>query len=103
MPEDLSPFFDGLDRAELRIVTPQGSRRVTGYFDNSYVSAELGEVTLDTTQPRFTCKAADICWLPHPSVFRGWNAYVGKTRYSLVQVQPEGTGLATVILAHEEN
>ncbi len=100
--EDLSPFFAGLDAQRVVFLTPKGRVEVLGYFDNAFVNADIGEVVLDTTQPRFMCKASDLRFLGKPSEFRGMEVRIGETKYSLVQVQPEGTGLATVVLAHEE-
>lgn len=100
--EDLSPFFAGLDAQRVLFVTPKGHEEVLGYFDNAFINADIGEVVLDTTAPRFMCRAADLRFLGKPKDFRGMEVRIGETKYSLIQVQPEGTGLATVTLAHED-
>lgn len=66
-------------------------------FDNSFVDASLGETVLDTTSPRLTCIASDVASVPREAtcVIRGKN-------YSVTQIQPDGTGMAIVQLAHEE-
>lgn len=102
MREDLSAFFAGLDAQRVTFKAPGGDRMVLGYFDNSFVDANIGETVLDTTTPRFTCRAADVAFLKVPSEFRGMEVRVSGVKFSLIQVQPEGTGLATVVLAHEE-
>ena len=102
MPEDLSPFFAGLDSQRVTFKTSKGDRLVLGYFDNAFINADLGEAVLDTTAPRFTCRASEVAFLKVPSEYRGMDVLVSGVKYSLLQVQPEGTGLATVTLAHEE-
>jgi hypothetical protein len=102
MPEDLSPFFAGLDAQRVTFKAPGGDRLVQGYFDNAFINADLGEAVLDTTAPRFTCRASEVAFLKVPSEYRGMDVLISGVKYSLIQVQPEGTGLATVSLAHEE-
>jgi hypothetical protein len=102
MAEDLSPFFAGLDSQKVIFKTTTGDRLVLGYFDNAFISADMGEAVLDTTQPRFTCKAVDVAFLKVPREFRGMDVLVAGRKFSLLQVQPEGTGIATVTLAHED-
>lgn len=96
MIEDLSPFFDGLDASRAVFETcPQ--RVVEVYFDNAFLDADIGETALmDTTAPRLTCRYADVKDIPRETYVR-----VNGKRYSVRQIQPEGTGLATIALAHE--
>lgn len=108
MAENLRVFFQGLDHGTAVFVTPKGKKEVKVYFDNAFINADLGEAVLDTTAPRLTCVSADLSFLPRdPKAYRGWDVFVTspmmpKTRFSLVQIQPEGTGISTIILAHEE-
>lgn len=102
MPEDLSPFFAGLDSQRVTFKAPGGDRHVLGYFDNAFINADLGEAVLDTTAPRFTCRASELTFLKVPSLYRGMDVLISGVKYSLIRVQPEGTGLVTVTLAHEE-
>jgi hypothetical protein len=102
MAEDLSPFFAGLDSQRVVFKAPGGDRYVLGYFDNAFTNADIGEVILDTTAPRFTCKASEVAFLKVPNDYRGMVVMVAGVKFSLIQKQPEGTGLATITLAHEE-
>ena len=102
MEEDFSPFFAGLDVQKIIFVTPKGNREVTGYFDNTYVDSRLGETVLDTTAPRVTCILSDLAFLGEPSVFRGMPVIIKGRKYSAIKIDEEGTGLAIVALAHEE-
>lgn len=67
-----------------------------GIFDNSFVDTNIGETVLDTTAPRLTCQHTDVATVPREAIV----TIRGKT-YSVVQVQPDGTGFAIVHLAHE--
>jgi hypothetical protein len=78
--------------------TPAGIRRldVQGIFDSAFFDLSVGETVLDTTAPRLTCRADEIRTLPREAV-----ATIDGSVYSVVQIQTDGTGFATVILAHE--
>jgi hypothetical protein len=73
-----------------------GMKKCLGIFDNSFIDAQLGETIMDTTIPRLTCKHEDVRSVPREAVV----VIRGKT-YSVVQVQPDGTGFAMVHLAYE--
>lgn len=75
-----------------------GSKECRGIFDNGFVDATIGETSLTTTQPRLTCKAADVVGI----VPREALVTVRGIHYSVTEVQPDGTGFAIVTLAHEE-
>jgi hypothetical protein len=94
--EDLDPFFSGLDECEATFELEAGPKAVRCFFDNAFFDASVGETVLDTTQPRITCKAADVRGIPRETLVT-----VRGEKFSVLQIQPEGTGLATVTLAHE--
>lgn len=68
-----------------------------GIFDNGFVDAQIGETALDTTSPRLTCLHEDVRTLPREAAVT-----VRGKAYSVLQVQPDGTGFAIVTLAIEE-
>ena len=72
------------------------SLTVNAIFDNSFVDAAIGETAMDTTAPRLTCQASEVATLPREAlvVIRGKS-------YSVVQVQPDGTGFTVIHLASE--
>lgn len=96
--EDLSPFFAGLDAKELTFHTDSGNRSVTGYFDNSFFNTQIGETIMDTTQPRLTVIMEDVADIPRETMVT-----VDGKLHSIIQIQPEGTGMATITLAIEPN
>ncbi len=73
------------------------SKTVKAIFDNAFVDTATGEIVLDTTAPRLTAKAADVADIPREAVVT-----IRDSVYSVVQIQPDGTGFAMVQLAHEE-
>ena len=96
--EDLTPFFAGLDSRTLIFHTDSGNRAVTGYFDNAFFNTQIGETILDTTQPRLTVIMADVADIPRETMVT-----VDGKLHSIIQIQPEGTGLSTITLAIEPN
>ena len=72
------------------------TKSVRAIFDNSFFDSSIGETVMDTTSPRVTVKAVDAAGIPR-------EAFVtirGQT-YSVSQIQPDGTGFSTIMLAHE--
>lgn len=76
--------------------TGECSKSCKGVFDNSFVDANIGETVMDTTAPRLTCLYEDVKGVPREAMVT-----VRGVAYSVVQTQPDGTGLAIVHLAHE--
>jgi len=96
MNQDLSVFFDGLDSVTAEFIIGSTSYYVEGYFDNGFFDTSVGEVVLDTTQPRFTCQSYRIS-----KVQRNGTVIINETEYKIIQIQPDGTGTSVVILSNE--
>jgi hypothetical protein len=96
MPENLAAFFTGLDAQTATFTVGGQPRLVQCFFDNAFFDRSVGETVLDTTQPRITCQMAALAGVARESLVE----VAGQT-FSIIQIQPEGTGLATVTLAHE--
>ena len=102
MSENLDVFLTGLDAVDVTVYLPDDSTRsFKDLFDNSFFNTQLGEIILETTKPRLTCKAVDVAGIPRESyvVLNGDES----TYYSIIQFQPEGTGMMILILAIEPN
>jgi hypothetical protein len=93
---NLDVFFSGLDNTEILFALPTGTRIVRGYFDNAFFDSSVGEVVLDSTQPRFQCKESDVAGIPRETACK-----VEGKDFTVMEIQADGTGLATVTLAHE--
>lgn len=97
--DDLDAFLQVDDFALEAMVTPRGgvSRQIRGVFDEPYFNAQLGEYEVDATQPRLTCKAADVADLAEQDQVQ----IGGKTYYLLTAPQDDGTGFAVLLMATE--
>lgn len=93
---DLDVFFSGLDHTEILFAMPTGTKIVRGYFDNAFFDSAVGEVVLDSTQPRFQCKESDLA-----GVTRETRCKIEGQSFSVMEIQPDGTGCSVVTLAHE--
>lgn len=79
---------------ELRL-TGGEVRTVCAIFDDPFLDAQLGEYVLETQQPRLTCREADVA-----GAVRGDRAVIdGVTFDVLGAADPDGTGMATLLLA----
>jgi hypothetical protein len=71
-------------------------KTVNCIFDNAFTDANTGEIDLETTQPRLVCKSSDVEGIPRETMVE-----VLLKNYSILEIQPDGTGMSTVLLAHE--
>lgn len=88
--EDLSLFLSGSDFAVSATV---GAATVLGVFDKPHLSALGGAV--GTTDPSFTLKSSDVS---ANSIARGTTLTISGTAYSVREIEPDGTGMTTLLL-----
>lgn len=88
--EDLSAFFNTDDFA---VTATWNSRSVRGIFEDQYVESSLGLAGMATSGPRFTCAAADVSGIAVGNTFT-----VNSVAYTAAELQPDGTGLITIVL-----
>jgi hypothetical protein len=95
--DNLDAFLQADDFAIEATVTPQGgvSRVVSGIFDEPYLNTQIGEFELDASQPRLTCKAAEVVDLQAKDEVQ----INGQVYYLLTGPQFDGTGMAVLSLA----
>lgn len=84
--EDLSPFFNS---AELATAATMDGAAVTGIFDNAYTEV-FGMASRD---PMFTLPSASAASATQSSVL-----VLGGVSYRVTSVQPDGTGVTTLLL-----
>lgn len=89
--EDYTPFFATADFGVT--ATFDGSTSVNGIFDDEYVEAFAGDEGISSSLPRFTCPTASV---PDPV---GKTLLVNSTSYTVVEAQPDGTGVVTLVLS----
>lgn len=84
--ENLSTFF-----ADFGVDATLGGQTVRGVFDNNYTDA--GALGAYGTQPVFTCATASLA-----AVAVGDAATVQAVGYTIVGIEPDGTGVSLVRL-----
>ena len=96
--EDLGAVLDPVGGfADEITIAPQDCgtpRTFLGIYDAAFVDAQTGDTNLETIVPRITCKASDA-----EGIVRGDVATIKGKEYSVVQAQPDGTGMAIIVLA----
>ncbi|HWL51342.1 MAG TPA: hypothetical protein VNQ90_02845 [Chthoniobacteraceae bacterium] len=75
---------------------PGGDLSLKGNFDNAFYSADLGESELESSKPRAMFRFDEVESIP-----RGTLAIHQGALYSVIRIEPDGTGFATVVFAHE--
>lgn len=95
MIEDLRVFFIGLPTVSLAW---DGGGTEYAYFDDAFFDAQLGESVLESTQPRLTCIYSEVAHLSRKDALT-----VDGVAYSVLEVQPDGTGLAIVPLSKDSD
>lgn len=87
MTEDLSAFFDTDEFATS--ATWKGTESVKVIFDNAYAEG----LDVAGTTPICTAKESDFS-----GAAEGQSLVIGAVTYSIVGVQPDGTGLVQLVL-----
>lgn len=82
---------DFLDTDDFAITATVGASSVDGIFNNGYAES-FGVVA--GSQPTFLCKVSDL-----PAITLGTTtAVINSTTYTIVEKQPDGFGLTTLVL-----
>ncbi len=90
--EDLSEFFD--QAHGFAVVATIGAASVNGVFDDAYFGVDTNGIEVAGSQPRFLCAVASL-----PTITLGTTtAVINSTTYTIVETQPDGTGLTALIL-----
>lgn len=94
---DLDAFLSTDEFADVVTGRPDG-KPFRAIYDETYFDPDAGETVVDTTQPRITCKLSDLAGITRKTPL----TVKGKT-YTVVKVQPDGTGMAVVLLSHQND
>jgi hypothetical protein len=90
--ENLTVFFKNSQFSET--VTTAAGRKFEAIFDEAYYDPESGEAVLDSLRPRLTCSFSDLAGIHRTNILT-----IGSVAYSVMNIQPDGTGTATVELS----
>lgn len=93
--QDLDVFFSTDEFADVVSGRPDG-KPFRALFDEGFFDPDAGETVLDTTQPRLTCKISDLTGITRKTLLT-----VKGESYTVIKVQPDGTGMAVVLLSHQ--
>lgn len=95
---ELEVFFSADDFGVTATYTPLGgsASNVKGIFDNEFFEAAVGEVGVAIQQPRFVCRSSDIS-----AAVEGDALTVNSVAYTIRVVQPDGTGVTTLVLEED--
>lgn len=96
MKENLDIFFRGPGNLLAEFTVGGKVLRVRGYFEDAFFDSSVGQVVLNSRQPRFMCKESDVA-----AVVRDTKAVIKGVTYAVLEVQPDGTGVSTVLLANQ--
>lgn len=89
--ENLAAFFNP---ALLGTAAIFGSATVNGIFEAGFAAAQVGlDAGVEGARYTFTCAQADVPGIAHGSVLT-----VNGTGYLVRSIQPDGTGVVTLIL-----
>jgi hypothetical protein len=96
---DVDAFFDTDAFARPAVYTRLGyvGAQISVIFDSEHSVAEgIGEPGIGVPSPQALCKTADVA-----NAFRGDTLLVGGTTYYVQEIQPDGTGITTLILSRD--
>jgi len=87
-----------LDVDEFGTTATVGAFSVIGIFDDAYqaINQATGEVT--TTAPQFLCRSADVTTA---SIASNTSLVIGGVTYKAIDLQPDGTGMTTILLSKD--
>ena len=91
--EDFSPFFDNDNGFSVPAVV--GTTNVDVIFDHEYREVSIGGVPVAGEYPVIVCQEALV------TVTYGTYVRVNSTTYKVVDWQPDGTGLTTIVLEEQ--
>ena len=83
-----------LDSDEYGVAATYSGSTVYGIFDNDYFDgiADAG-VPVESAQPRFLCRTADVSSVAHDETI-----LISGVTYTIVGIEPDGTGMTNLIL-----
>jgi len=96
--ELVDDFFDPDDFAVEAIYTNEAGDKTTIYviFDDAHSSTVAGGVEYENTAPMAKCKTADVSDANHSCTLE-----IDSVTYKVIETQPDGSGITTLILSKE--
>lgn len=91
---DLDELFD-TDEFAIE-VTLTGGTKINGIFDDEFRGVNIQDGEIRTTAPQVLCKSSDVS-----GVALGNTVTINSIAYKVIERQPDGTGLTTLILSKD--
>ena len=95
---EIDALFDPILTVDA-IYTPSGgtAKTIKVVFESEYLSVQVvGDVGVESASPAAYCKSADIIGVQH-----GDTLAISGTTYNIIGIQPDGTGMTTLILSKD--
>jgi len=91
-------FLDTDEFADEAVWVDSGdeSHTINGIFDEESEQVNPADGMIETTAPQFECASADVS-----GASRGDSVTVSGTTYYIIAIQPDGTGMTTLILSKD--
>lgn len=90
---DLATF---LNTNEFATSITYNSNVIKGIFDDAYKGINMATGEIESTDPQVVVKTSDVSDIEH-----GNNLVISSTTYYVIGIQPDGTGLTTLILSKD--
>jgi hypothetical protein len=100
--EDISVFFREFS-VPVTAALGDGPFAFRAIFDDADLASRFGGTDADITQPRLTCALADAARLSRGVTISSPEIPAPPSAYRVLEILPEGTGLAVVVLAPHED
>lgn len=81
---------------EIVLHMSSGDRRIKAIYDDAFLDQAIGETVMDTRQKRFTARECDVKGLAREDTITD-----GTRTFVVIQVEPDGTGFATIQVSDE--
>lgn len=79
------------------LVTASVSKNITVQFFNEYEAQEINEISYEGSSPFVICKTSDVSGAG--IVNQTSTLTISSVQYKIIENQPDGTGLTTLILS----
>lgn len=89
---DIDAFFD-VDAGFADDAVYNGTRTIPVIFENDYFAVNVASVRGESSQPQAYCRTVDV-----PNAAHGDTLTIDSVIYTVVSVQPDGTGTTLLIL-----
>lgn len=92
----ISDLDEFLNNEEFAVEMTIGSNTIYGIFDDEYNAVDLQTGQIAQTEPQIIVKTSDVSGISLDT-----EVSINGTTYKIKEIQPDGTGLTTLILSKD--